>query len=207
MREFGTDPLRADSDEDGLGDGDELEVYKTEALAADTDDDGVDDATEIDAGSDPRDPKSFPTKVDTDSDGLSDEKEGPLGTDPTKVDTDGDGLTDGEEVLKYGTDALKVDTDFDGYNDGVEVRAGTDPLDRNSYPVDEAAPTPAPTPTTGKPAAQPVKALPSTGNGSTADAIDGVVLLLVALSLASLAGLVGTHALTERRGVEPLRRG
>ena len=60
VRELGTDPLRADSDEDGLGDGDELEVFKTDPLRVDTDGDGIDDATEIDAGSDPRDPKSVP---------------------------------------------------------------------------------------------------------------------------------------------------
>ena len=60
--EYGSDPLRADTDEDGLGDGDELEVYKTDALSADTDGDGVDDATEIDAGTDPRDASSYPSK-------------------------------------------------------------------------------------------------------------------------------------------------
>ncbi len=66
-----------------------------------------------------------------------------------------------------------------------------------------AEPTPAPTPkpTTGKPATEPVKALPSTGTGTASDAIDGVgvMLLLVALSVASLAGLVGTYKLTGRR--------
>ena len=38
------------------------------------------------------------TVVDTDGDGLSDEDEAALGTDPTVADTDGDGVSDGEEV-------------------------------------------------------------------------------------------------------------
>ena len=37
--------------------------------------------------------------LDTDNDGLSDDEEVALGTDPNNPDTDGDGLTDGEEVL------------------------------------------------------------------------------------------------------------
>lgn len=44
--------------------------------------------------------------IDSDSDGLTDEVEAGLGTDPQNPDTDGDGLTDGEEVLGFGTDPL-----------------------------------------------------------------------------------------------------
>lgn len=65
--------------------------------------------------------------VDSDGDGLSDEEEARLGTDPFNVDTDGDGLTDREEVQVYGTDPLNPDTDGDGFTDGEEVRAGYDP--------------------------------------------------------------------------------
>ncbi len=43
------------------------------------------------------------------------------------VDSDGDGLSD-EEELTLGTDPLNPDTDGDGLKDGIEVRAGTDPL-------------------------------------------------------------------------------
>ena len=50
---LGTDPLRADTDGDGLSDGDEVHVYHTNPLAADTDGDGVSDAAEIAAGTDP----------------------------------------------------------------------------------------------------------------------------------------------------------
>ena len=61
------------------------------------------------------------TGTDTDGDGLTDDEEKTLGTDPTKPDTDGDGLNDGDEVKKTKTDPLKPDTDGDGENDNVEV--------------------------------------------------------------------------------------
>jgi hypothetical protein len=64
---------------------------------------------------------------DTDGDGLTDEEELELGTDPLNPDTDGDGLSDREEVKVYFTDPLKPDTDGDGYLDGEEVEGGYDP--------------------------------------------------------------------------------
>ncbi len=67
--------------------------------------------------------------TDTDGDGLTDEEEADLGTDPNKADTDGDNLKDGAEVDVHGTDPTKADTDGGGVNDGVEVAHGTDPLD------------------------------------------------------------------------------
>lgn len=66
--------------------------------------------------------------LDSDGDGVSDEEEIRLGTDPFKPDTDGDELLDGEEVYVYGTDPLNPDTDGDGYPDGLEVRSGYNPL-------------------------------------------------------------------------------
>ncbi|MGM0587315.1 MAG: OmpA family protein [Bacteroidota bacterium] len=66
--------------------------------------------------------------VDTDGDGIPDEEELELGTDPNNPDTDGDGLTDYEEINEYDTDPLNPDTDGDGCDDGDEVNAyGTDP--------------------------------------------------------------------------------
>lgn len=76
--------------------------------------------------------------ADRDGDGLPDEVEELIGTDPDDADTDGDGLGDGEEVagddpLLYDegsdTDPLDADTDDDGIGDGAELGEGaTDPL-------------------------------------------------------------------------------
>jgi hypothetical protein len=73
------------------------------------------------------------TFTDTDRDGLTDEVEAKLGTDPTKVDTDGDTLGDGEEVLLRGSDPLKTDTDGDTVSDDREVANGTAP---NNFDTD-----------------------------------------------------------------------
>jgi outer membrane protein OmpA-like peptidoglycan-associated protein len=66
--------------------------------------------------------------ADADGDGLTDDEEARLGTDPNIADTDGDGLKDGEELNIYKTDPLRADTDGDGLNDGAEVNTyRTDP--------------------------------------------------------------------------------
>ncbi len=54
---------------------------------------------------------------DPDGDGLSDDLEEAVGTDPHHWDTDGDGLSDYTEVTKYLTDPLKEDSDGDGILD------------------------------------------------------------------------------------------
>ncbi len=70
---------------------------------------------------------------DSDGDGLTDDEEAKLGTDPFNKDTDGDGLTDGDEVKIYKTNPLNPDTDFDGLTDGQEVlKHKTNPLDRDT---------------------------------------------------------------------------
>lgn len=64
--------------------------------------------------------------LDTDGDGLPDELEVILGTDPTKADTDGDGLLDGTEV---GPDATRpIDTDGDGVIDARDTDDDGDTL-------------------------------------------------------------------------------
>jgi hypothetical protein len=50
------------------------------------------------------------------------------------LDSDNDGLTD-EEERRIGTDPFNPDTDNDGYSDGFEVLHGSDPLDSSSVPV------------------------------------------------------------------------
>ncbi|MFP6584841.1 MAG: hypothetical protein VCD00_20070, partial [Candidatus Hydrogenedentota bacterium] len=49
----GSDPANADSDGDGLSDGDEVYVYFTEPDNVDSDGDGIDDNIEVDIGTDP----------------------------------------------------------------------------------------------------------------------------------------------------------
>ena len=65
--------------------------------------------------------------MDSDADGLTDEREKELGTDPESADTDGDGLLDKQEVEIYETDPNNPDTDGDGFLDGEEVKGGYDP--------------------------------------------------------------------------------
>ncbi|MCK7517227.1 MAG: OmpA family protein [Ignavibacteriales bacterium] len=121
---IGTNPELADTDGDGLNDGEEYLTYTTNPLQVDTDLDGLNDYAEVKVN------KTNPLIADTDSDGLKDGEEfTQYKTDPLKADTDGDKLNDGDEVLKYKTNPLKADTDGDGLNDGDEVtKYKTDPL-------------------------------------------------------------------------------
>ncbi len=57
---------------------------------------------------------------DSDGDGISDEVEIELGTDPNNSDSDGDGLSDLLEVDVLLYNPLAIDTDNDGINDGDE---------------------------------------------------------------------------------------
>lgn len=65
--------------------------------------------------------------ADADGDGLTDEQEQALGTDPNAIDTDQDGLTDRQETEIYQTDPLDKDSDGDSFEDGEEVRSFYDP--------------------------------------------------------------------------------
>ena len=123
VNNFKTDPLKADSDGDGLKDGDEVNTSKTDPNNADSDGDGLNDADELNKH------KTDPLKADTDGDGLNDGMEvNGTKSDPLKTDTDGDGLNDGDEVNKYKTDPTKADTDGGTANDGDEITRGLDPL-------------------------------------------------------------------------------
>jgi hypothetical protein len=222
---WNTNPLAADTDGDGLDDGMELFVHRTDPKLADSDGDGAGDGTELAAGTNPNDPASRPEDgidLDPDKDGLIDEEELQIGTDPTKfdtdadglgdgdefvtyksdplrADTDGDGLSDGAEVNKHRTDPLAKDSDRDGFDDGVEFRAGSDPADPKSVPsADEPEPSPSPQPS---PVPSPVKGvsqLPNTGTGTTAgDGGFGPAAFLTLLTLA--AGLASAGLAARRR--------
>jgi hypothetical protein len=97
-----------------------------------------------DAGISPRDVVDnqilFGDDIDTDEDGLSDDREIEFGTDPFNWDSDGDELSDGDEVLNWGTDPLNPDTDGDGFTDGEEVKSGYSPLIGGGARLFEAVP-------------------------------------------------------------------
>ena len=59
---------------------------------------------------------------DSDGDGLTDEEEKKLGTDPFNVDTDADGIRDSAEIYKTFTDPLLKDSDSDGIDDMQEYK-------------------------------------------------------------------------------------
>lgn len=152
-----TDPELVDTDEDGLSDGDEVHTFKTSPLAPDTDGDGVLDGDEVAQASDPlsgitveaapaetpsaEEPVTEPAAEeaapeapeaaagDSDGDGLPDEVEASLGTDPFDTDTDDDGSSDGDEYYVHQTGTRNPDTDGDGVLDGDEVANGTNPND------------------------------------------------------------------------------
>ena len=65
--------------------------------------------------------------LDTDMDGLTDEEEKKLGTDPNKPDTDGDLVPDMDEARVWMTNPLKADSDGDGYIDSAEIIKGYNP--------------------------------------------------------------------------------
>ncbi len=73
---------------------------------------------------------SFCDANDCDGDGLTDDEENQLGTDPGIYDTDGDGLSDGEETTVTGTDPLDPDSDGDGLLDGTDEAPLTKAVDQ-----------------------------------------------------------------------------
>lgn len=75
-------------------------------------------------------------EVDSDSDGVSDNKELWFMTDPFKSDTDDDGLNDGQELKKYFTDPSEKDTDQDGATDGEEVKSLANPNGKGDLDTD-----------------------------------------------------------------------
>ncbi|MBI2373891.1 MAG: tandem-95 repeat protein [Deltaproteobacteria bacterium] len=164
----GSNPNLADSDGDGLSDGIEAAVTLTDPLRDDTDDDGLIDGSEDADGDGLADAaETDPRLSDTDGDGIQDGTE--LGlehslatstnpavfvpdldpattTDPTLADTDGSGVRDGLEDLNRngrvdsgetnpalpGDDVVLSDRDGDGLFDAEELTIGTNPFDRDS---------------------------------------------------------------------------
>ncbi|MEK7557757.1 MAG: L,D-transpeptidase family protein [Patescibacteria group bacterium] len=90
-----------DTDNDGLSDEIEVNLYKTDPQKVDTDGDGYNDGDEVKNNYSPLNPKKVKMKDnDYDHDGLSDEMEIKFKTNLTNPDTDGDGYKDGDEINK-----------------------------------------------------------------------------------------------------------
>ncbi|MFO0727445.1 MAG: Ig-like domain-containing protein [Myxococcota bacterium] len=132
-----TDPLNADTDGGGASDG-----------AEDPNHNGKIDPGERDPN-DPRDDVNPPG--DSDGDGLSDQEEVAIGTDPHDADSDDDGVRDGAEPNPTEDsdgdgliNALDPDSDNDGLFDGTELGLTTPDTDTRTvrgFFVADADPT------------------------------------------------------------------
>ncbi len=96
-----------DSDDDGLSNADEINVYHSNPLLADHDADGLSDGYEVNTSS----------------------------TNLLDADSDDDGLSDGYEVNTTTTNPNAADTDGDGWSDSLEPAYGTNPLVADSVPA------------------------------------------------------------------------
>lgn len=126
QRRYTSDPSEADTDGDGMLDGDELGRAFTPAEMG-----GWTSALPIQV----YEVVSDPSQDDSDYDGLTDTYEKENGTYPRRADSDRDGLTDYEETQEHGTHPLSKDTDTDGPEDFIEVanmHLGQDPQVYNS---------------------------------------------------------------------------
>jgi hypothetical protein len=150
--------------------------YGTDPNVADTDGDGMADGDEVSIGFDPT--KAEPDKIATWNASMDIERENldKAYDDAAGMfrDTDFDGV-DNYTERKIGTNPFEADTDKDGLDDGFEVQYGLDPLDNLPDPVEPApvvpmrlpddlnaavpsnvAPAPAPAVSTPAPVAAPV---------------------------------------------------
>ena len=120
--DHGTNPRRSDTDGDGLGDNDELDVYGTNPLDTDSDDDFLRDGFEVAGGLDPLDDEGENGgQGDPDGDMVFNADEQVFGSNPNDADSDDDGLTDFDELAIYDTNPILVDSDGDGLGDSDEV--------------------------------------------------------------------------------------
>jgi outer membrane protein OmpA-like peptidoglycan-associated protein len=100
-----------DSDEDGISDRYEIELFGTNAYSPDTDGDGLNDFEETSVH------KTWPLIADCDGDGLSDGEEITRGCHPRNTDTDGDGIADASDRCPTEAENMNGCADEDGCPD------------------------------------------------------------------------------------------
>lgn len=153
-RGLGTDVFKADTDGDGFSDYEEVELMKTDPLKPDPATASGRPGLEGYKGPGNATPDTRPLEEirasgqgtstvrtspeveqvgsgpldDPDKDGLSNQDEQTIGTNPRVPDSDRDGLSDGDEVKKYKTNPLNPDSDNDGFYDAQEIEKGYNPL-------------------------------------------------------------------------------
>ncbi|HUU77982.1 MAG TPA: hypothetical protein VMX55_06515 [candidate division Zixibacteria bacterium] len=148
---YKTNPHIADTDGDGLLDGEEVYIYNTLPTETDSDFDFICDSQELfQTFTDPNNAdcdndrlldgyeiitfKSNPFEPDSDFDRLFDYDEAYVyKTYIQNPDSDEDGLTDGEEIRIYNTNPMKVDTDDDYLSDAWEIAHNHDPLAKDNW--------------------------------------------------------------------------
>ena len=139
---LGTSPTKADSDNNGVNDGQEdldgdglnnyaeLNTYSTDPTSEDTDNDGLMDYEEVTTYN------TDPNKEDTDEDGLLDGEEPDLGFNPTLPDTDNDGTPDGQEKI-YQTYEPELEIDEESAVIGMSISfAGTGDISERTTVTD-----------------------------------------------------------------------
>ncbi|MEO1079388.1 MAG: hypothetical protein AAFY29_07530 [Pseudomonadota bacterium] len=128
--ELGTDPELADTDGDGLTDGDEVNVHRTSPLLADSDGDGIDDDAELAGGSDPLvfdEPEPLQLSSDVDADAAETVALSLDGGSLTLPSEDGTTLTmnvpEASVAASTAFSAAPI-TAVDGFPEGVTALAG-----------------------------------------------------------------------------------
>jgi alpha-tubulin suppressor-like RCC1 family protein len=140
--DLGTDPNKADTDGDGLLDGEEVATYSTDPLDFDSDNDELGDGQEVDIGTNPNNPVTNGTTPDrnrdSDGDGVTDSDESIAGSNPN------DPASQPDPTKTFPLTITLQDRDLhdDGWSLYVQVaKSDTDPGIPEFVTTNKAAPT------------------------------------------------------------------
>lgn len=116
---YGISNPSANADIDSLTNLQEYQ-HQTNPLKRDTDGDGLSDGDEIILGTDPTDSDLSDLVGDYNLDGVNDFSGFMLGFSPTNMDVDGDSISNADEII-LGTNPFLADTDGDGVADSLDA--------------------------------------------------------------------------------------